>query len=193
MALQNNHLGPFRPGELPYGDDDLRSDARCPAVYISWNDVQDLIGRLNQAEGEDVYRLPTEAEWEYACRAGTVTHWSFGDDEGRLGQYAWFNPSAPAMDDEIRCARPVGTRRANRWGLFDMHGNVCEWVQDGDSSLPYDEGPVSDPQGSASGRSRMTRGGGYSSFSFSTRSAHRHGAAEDRRDNDLGARLVRVE
>ena len=78
--------------------------------------------------GSSVYRLPTEAEWEYACRAGTQTRWSFGDAESQLTNYAWYGPNA--LDVDERYAHAVGTKRPNPWGLYDMHGNAEEWVQD---------------------------------------------------------------
>ena len=126
-------------------------------MEISWNDVQEFVQRLNEAAGEEVYRLPTEAEWEYACRAGTSARWSFGDDEGRLGEYAWYY-SGNVSGAGFRDAQPVGTKLANPWGLFDMHGNVYEWVQD--RYGPYSSAAQLDPQGPSTGSLRMFRGGG---------------------------------
>ena len=95
-----------------------------PVERVSWNDVQDFIKKLNDKEGGNKYRLPTEAEWEYAERAGTTTRYSFGDDESKLGDYAWYDANSGDMPHD------VGQKKPNQWGLFDMHGNVCEWVQD---------------------------------------------------------------
>ena len=92
---------------------------------ISWNESQEFIRRLNQKEGHQRYRLPTESEWEYAARAGTTTVYSFGDDTGQLGRYAWFGESFGTGG-----THPVGQKPANPWGLHDIHGNVWEWVQD---------------------------------------------------------------
>ena len=99
------------------------SDSSHPAVIISWDEVQEFIRRINEEAGEELYRLPTEAEWEYACRAGTQTRWSFGDDTSQLKNYAWYFNNTEG-------AKAVGSRLPNPWGLYDMHGNVWEWVQD---------------------------------------------------------------
>ena len=118
-------------GETPWsGRSDMSGkDSDYPAVYISWDDVQAFIGRLNAAAGDSLYRLPSEAEWEYACRAGTNTRWSFGDDESDLTYYAWYYDNAHAWLE--RYGHKVGMLLPNPWGLHDMHGNVKEWVQDG--------------------------------------------------------------
>ena len=108
------------------GREQVQSGADFPAVYLSWNDVQTFINRLNDAAGADVYRLPTEAEWEYACRAGTTTRWSFGDAESQLSSYAWYRANAADMREEY--GHKVGAKSPNKWGLYDMHGNVGEWV-----------------------------------------------------------------
>ena len=100
-----------------------------PATYVSWDDATEFCKKLTQREstGEE-YRLPTEAEWEYACRAGTTTAYSFGDDEKQLGEYAWFNGNALDVDEKY--AHAVGLKKPNPWGLHDMHGNVAEWCSD---------------------------------------------------------------
>ena len=159
-----------------------------PAVYISWEDVQTFVQLLNEAAGEALYRLPTEAEWEYACRAGTTTRWSFGDDMNSLGDYAWHKGNAWNAGEQY--AHAVGQKRANPWGLYDMHGNVWEWCQDryGD----YSSGRQVDPTGPASGSGCVERGGGFGRPARDARSAHRNGNAPSLRYADLGARLLRM-
>src|SRR5262249_34956878 len=123
-----------------------------PVVQVSWNDATRFCQWLSEKEGRP-YRLPTEAEWEYACRAGTTTPWSSGDSPARLEAFAWTpNSGSPTT-------HRVGTKRANPFGLFDMHGNVWEWCLDFDGH--YSPGPQEDPKGPASGTERVLRGGGW--------------------------------
>ena len=142
--------------------EDVQSNPSHPAVYISWHDAQELIQRLNSAAGEAVYRLPTEAEWEYTCRAGTLTLWSFGNEEGAfsnlwmyhadkgsLGHYAWYRNNTLGRGEKY--AHAVGQHRPNAWGLHDMHGNVWEWVQDWFDPDYYKHSPRVDPAGPTSG------------------------------------------
>ena len=135
----------------------VQSNSSHPAVWITYNEVQSFIQKLNTAAGSAVYRLPTEAEWEYACRAGTTTRWSFGDDESQLTNYAWY--SANAWNANEQYAHAVGTKGANPWGLYDMHGNVQEWVQDWYGRDYYNSSPRVDPKGPSSGIERVVRGG----------------------------------
>ncbi len=164
------------------------SDPSYPAVIISWDEVQEFISRLNAAVGEELYRLPTEAEWEYACRAGTQTPWSFGDDESQLKDYAWYfgNPDA-----ETEGAKKVGSRQPNPWGLYDMHGNVWEWVQDWYDEDYYNSSPRVDPQGPTSGLGRVIRGGHFGHID-GVRSAYRHLHSPDSRSYTIGVRLLKV-
>ena len=127
--------------------------------YVSWNDVHTFIHRLNIAEGDSVYRLPTEAEWEYAARAGTTTSWPFGNDSTRLGDYAWYFDSAWSQGEAY--PHPVGAKLPNPWGLYDIQGNVWEWVQDWYSSSYYHSSPGVDPRGPASESQRSVRGGAF--------------------------------
>ncbi|MDA7878546.1 formylglycine-generating enzyme family protein, partial [bacterium] len=130
----------------------------------------------------NVYRLPTEAEWEYACRAGTTTMYSFGDDESELKQYGWF------FDNPDSKTHPVGSKQPNAWGLYDMHGNVEEWCQDrcGD----YPRGSVTDPSGGTSGSVRMIRGGSWCRTAKGCRSAKRYGSRPSARYYGSGFRVV---
>ena len=138
-----------------------------PVETVSWDDVQEFIRKLNEKEGTDRYRLPSEAEWEYACRAGTTTAYSFGDDESRLDDYAWYNDNS---DDKTH---PVGKKKPNPYGLYDMHGNVWEWVQDAWHDN-YGGAPTGGSAwGSGDGSDRVIRGGSWFHFAEGCRSAGR--------------------
>jgi formylglycine-generating enzyme required for sulfatase activity len=130
-----------------------RSRIDLPVENVTWFDCQEFIRRLNKLaglKGRDRYRLPTEAEWEYACRAGKDTPFTFGRDPRRLGEHAWYAGNA-------RKTQPVGQLRPNHWGLFDLHGNVAEWCAD--FFGPYEDVPARNPEGPASGAMRAVRGG----------------------------------
>jgi formylglycine-generating enzyme required for sulfatase activity len=176
-------------GTSPWvGQSWVQTSPNNPAVSISWDDVQGLIQTLNDAAGESLYRLPTEAEWEYACRAGTTTRWSFGDSEGKLRQYAWYIDNAWGVG--LKWAQPVGMKRPNPWGLYDMHGNVWEWVQDWYGS--YSSGAQTDPTGPVTGSGRVFRGGGFFNNAERARSAFRSNYTPADRDGSFGARLLRT-
>ena len=165
--------------------------ARCPVTNVSWNDVQKFIRILNEAAGKGgLFRLPTEAEWEYAARAGSRTDTYAGDIRKRSGKdpvvegIAWYDENSGGGP------HPVGGKRANAWGLHDMLGNVWEWVEDwyGD----YPGGRVTDPTGPGSGSRRVARGGGWISVARDCRAAHRLIAGPGARNYALGFRLVRI-
>ena len=147
-----------------------------PAVNVSHDDAVEFCKKLSKQEGVE-YRLPTEAEWEYACRAGTTTASSFGDDASKLGQYAWYKESA--WDIGEKYAHRVGRKLANPWGLYDMHGNVWEWV-------------VSDPMGPAQGTRRLLRGGAFNTQPSYVRSANRTYYQPAHRTLNLGFRVART-
>ena len=163
----------------------LTDDSR-PVEQVSWYDVQDFIAQLNDLEGTDKYRLPTEAEWEYACRAGSTTAYCFGDDESQLTQYAWYRRNAFAP------THPVGQKLPNAWGLYDMPGNVWEWCADWYGSNYYSSSPGVDPQGPGSGSDRVMRGGSWLSGAGACRSAYRYWNVPDYRDSSFGFRLARI-
>ena len=104
----------------------MKEGADYPATCVNHDDAVEFCHRLSKQEGVE-YRLPTEAEWEYACRAGTTTVFSFGDDAAKLGQYGWYKANASDMDEKY--AHQVGQKLPNPWGLYDMHGNASEWCQ----------------------------------------------------------------
>lgn len=160
-------------------------DPNRPVERVSWDDVQEFIQKLNAKEGGAKYRLPTEAEWEYAARALSSTVYSFGDDESRLAEYAWYNRNSRMG------THPVGRLRPNAWGLYDMHGNVWEWVQDRYGRDYYEQSPTRNPQGSVVGASRVVRGGGWLVGAWNCRAAIRYYHAPVYRGYDLGFRLAR--
>ena len=144
--------------------------------------VQD--GEVEWDRSADGYRLPTEAEWEYACRAGTSSRWSFGDDEAELDRHAWYSTNSD------REPHPVGEKEPNSWQIYDMHGNVYEWCWDwlGD----YPEDPQDDPTGLLRGSSnRVLRGGSFLFTPWGLRSAFRGRFGPEDRDWDVGFRCVR--
>ncbi len=174
-----------------------------PVVNVSWNDAQAFITWLTRKEGK-TYRLPTEAEWEYACRAGTKTKYFCGDDPEGLStvgnvadgtakdKYPFWNLDVAARDGYLYTA-PVGRFTPNAWGLFDMHGNVCEWCSDGYAKDFYKQSPVDDPPGALEAIFRVRRGGGWDDFGRSARSAYRLGYAHYVRLHDLGFRVALVQ
>lgn len=129
--------------------------------------------------------LPTEAEWEYACRAGSTTVFSFGDDRSELGDYAWFHGNSGST------THPPGEKTPNAWGLYDMHGNVIEWV--GDWHAPYSGERQSDPTGPATGIFKVLRGGSWFNYEFLCRSDYRYYYNPDNRDTLIGFRLLRTQ
>jgi formylglycine-generating enzyme required for sulfatase activity len=161
-----------------------------PVTCVSWNDVQDFIKKLNQRESQYNYRLPTEAEWEYAARAGTTTPFGFGETlDTDQANYDGNYPYAGGPRGIYRKkTTPVKNFSPNAWGLYDMHGNVWEWCQDwyGD----YPSGSVTDPQGPQSGDDRVLRGGSWLNFARLCRSAYRNWRTPDDRRSANGFRLV---
>ena len=159
-----------------------------PVELVSWDDVQEFIKKLNEKEGTDRYRLPSEAEWEYACRAGTTTRYSFGDDESKLGDYAWYATSLMSLMTK-RKTHLVGQKKPNPWGLYDVHGNVWEWVQD-EWHRSYDGAPTDGSSWERDGADRVIRGGGWCNNAGFCRSAIRVLYDPRSRASALGFRLL---
>ena len=161
-------------------------NADLPVEQVSWDDAVEFCKKLSELPDEKkagrVYRLPTEAEWEYACRAGSKTAYSFDDEEGLLPEYGWFSSNSS------RRTHTVGLLEPNAWGLHDMHGNVWEWCSDWYEEYP--KGAVSDPTGPKEGSFRVLRGGCWDDQAANCRSAIRHGFTPDRRFNFLGFRVA---
>jgi len=171
---------PERPGDRG------RGRGRRPVINVSWDDAVAYCVWLTEQTGQ-TYRLPSEAEWEYACRAGTETRWSCGDDAQALGEHAWFSANSGNQ------THPVGEKQPNPAGLHDMHGNVLEWVQDR-FHADYRGGPT---DGSvwedAVGAARVVRGGSWRVQASRCRCAVRLLIEPDDRDVDLGFRCARVQ
>jgi formylglycine-generating enzyme required for sulfatase activity len=154
-----------------------------PVEYVSWDDCQEFCRRLSKLTGK-TYRLPSEAEWEYACRAGTNTRYSFGSDPAELGEYAWYS------DNSSKTTHPVGKKKPNLWGLYDIHGNVWEWCEDG-WYQNYMEGPIN---GAAwvnnYSQIRVVRGGSWKNAPRFCYSANRSNDYLSLRSNSRGFRLA---
>ncbi len=154
-----------------------------PVSQITWNDAAAYCAWLSDQE-QKTYRLPSEAEWEYACRAGTTTQYSFGDDYLELPQYGWHNKNSAGK------THAVGTLLANPFGLFDMHGNVTEWCGDWYEEKWYESSPPNDPIGPPDGNHRVQRGGVWLYGASNSRSAYRSSNSPTVRYNSIGFRCL---
>jgi len=161
-------------------------DDKRPVERVSWNDVKVFIQKLNTKEETNKYRLPTEAEWEYAARAGSESSYAFGSDTIMLSQFAWYRKNSGGK------THPVGQLNPNVWGLYDMHGNVHEWCQDWFDRQYYSQSASNAPLGPSTGLAKALRGGDWGSEDWYCRSASRSLSSPDRRSNRLGFRLVRM-
>jgi formylglycine-generating enzyme required for sulfatase activity len=170
------------------GEDYVKEGPNYAATYVSWDEAVAYCEKLSKQEGNR-YRLPTEAEWEYACRAGTKTAWSFGDDEKVLGDYAWYDKNAWDIGETY--AHQVRLKKPNAFGLYDMHGNVYEWCHDYHEEDYYQQSPTNDPTGPTSGSFRVLRGGSWNYSTRFSRSAGRGRVDADNRNFNVGFRLVR--
>jgi formylglycine-generating enzyme required for sulfatase activity len=165
------------------GSDDL------PVEQVSWNDAIAFCDKLNELEKGSLegacYRLPTEVEWEYACRAGSTTRYSFGDDPVRLSDHAWFRANSAGK------THPVGQKQPNAWGLNDMYGNVWEWCCDAYEARYDQQSPGADPLCSSEAGSRVYRGGSWVGSPRLCRSAFRRGETPGIRYFGVGFRVAR--
>jgi len=163
--------------------------ANLPVEQISWPDATEFCRQLSALPKERAagrtYRLPTESEWERACRAGTTTEYSFGEAANNLLDYAWF------LNNSENRTHPVGQKKPNPWELYDMHGNVWEWCQDWEGDYP--NGDVTDPLGPQEGTRRILRGGGCINDAFYCRSAGRRADNPTVRYGDHGFRVVLIQ
>ncbi|MDE7195865.1 MAG: formylglycine-generating enzyme family protein [Helicobacter sp.] len=155
-----------------------------PVDSVSWNDVQEFIQKLNAREEHNRYRLPTEAEWEYAARGGTKTRYFWGNEQSKLIEHAWVVANAKET------THPVGTKKPNAFGIYDTSGNVREWVNDWYDRDYYSKSAKIDPKGPASGYGRAYRGGSKDGAEFPTRSSYRWRETPDTKVQNLGFRLV---
>lgn len=176
------------PGAPPSSNYGLGPD--YPVYFVSWNDAQHYLSALNAyfiESGQDVAiaRLPSEAEWEYACRPGAATRFAWGDDPEytHLGEYAWYENGIC-----IYGTKPVGGKLPNAFGLHDMNGNVWEWCQDWYG--PYPQGSVTDPSGPSAGMFRILRGGSWVHFPRHCRSAYRNYCSPNMRTFLYGFRIA---
>jgi formylglycine-generating enzyme required for sulfatase activity len=156
--------------------------AKLPVDSVSWNDCQRFFGKLRDKTGR-TFALPTEAQWEFACRAGTATPWNSGDQAATVGDHAWFDKNSGGT------THPVGKKKANAWGLHDLHGNLGEWCADWYAN-PYPKNDAVDPAGPPAGDSRVVRGGAWGDDPTNLRSAYRNANGPDGAHNGIGFRCV---
>jgi formylglycine-generating enzyme required for sulfatase activity len=176
-------------GTTPWsGEKYVKEGSDYAASYVSWDDAVEFCRKLSLKDGVE-YRLPSEAEWEYACRGGSSTAYSFGDNPSALGDYAWFDDNADDIGEEY--AHRVGQKRSNGFGLYDMHGNVYEWCSDWYGGDYYKSSPLADPRGPSEGSDRVNRGGSWGNTARYARSASRNRNSPGLRYLNLGFRVLR--
>jgi formylglycine-generating enzyme required for sulfatase activity len=194
VKLQEFYLGKYPITQEQYqaimgnNPSNFKDDLKNPVEQVSWNDAKEFCQKLNDETGKK-YRLPTEAEWEYACRAGTQTRYYFGDEESQLGDYVWYDENSDSK------THPVGEKKPNNWGLYDMSGNVWEWCED-----PWHDSYADKPENiknngntiwsSSDASLRVLRGGSWNFVSRSCRSAIRGRYDADVRNLLVGFRLA---
>ena len=185
------HLGSYEVTQEQYekvmgNNPSYFKGAKNPVESVSWEDAVSFCKKLSEIPEEKAagrsYRLPTEAEWEYACGAGSTTSYSFGETAESLGEYAWFGKNSE------RKTHPVGEKKPNRWGLYDMHGNVWEWCQYVYETSP--SGRRTDPKGPNKRAYRVLRGGSWGNDAAPCRSARRYTTAPTYRTSINGFRVA---
>jgi formylglycine-generating enzyme required for sulfatase activity len=195
VKLQEFYLGKYPVTQEQYqavmgkNPSNFKDNPKNPVEQVSWNDAQEFCKKLNQLIAGKDFRLPTEAEWEYACRAGTQTRYYFGDDAAKLGDYGWYDENSGSK------THPVGQKKPNDWGLYDMSGNVWEWCED-----PYHDSYANKPENiknngntiwsSSDASLRVLRGGSWDFDSRDCRSAFRYWYLAGSRYGSFGFRLV---
>ena len=185
------HMGMFQVTQSQYEavvgvNPSFKKGTSNPVEQVSWEDAKSFCKTLSSLPAEKaagrVYRLPTESEWEYACRAGSETSYCFGEDLANLGDYAWYYANSQSSH------HPVGQRKPNAWGLFDMHGNVAEWCSDWYG--PQTTQSIADPVGPSQGTERVYRGGSFLGAAKNCQSSNRLGHNPYTRFNYIGFRLA---
>lgn len=157
----------------------------CPVESVSWEEVQEFVKKLNGKEGRDVFRLPTEAEWELAAGGGNSTEYHFGDNHQDLNTYAWYDGNS------VGGTAKVGQKKPNTAGLFDMHGNIAEWVQDWYGTYAP-ESTLKDPTGAPGGSKKVIKGGCWYDDPTNLTSASRNAKKPAEKNGYLGFRLIRT-
>ena len=165
-------------GKNPSNDKDIQN----PVNTVSWDDAVEFCKKLSQKTGKTV-RLSTEAEWEYACRAGSKTRFYYGDDDSKLDDYAWYS------ENSSKTKHAVGQKKPNDWGLYDMHGNIFQWCSDWYANS-YTDTQENDPSGPIKGKTRVLRGGCWGYPPRLCRSAFRNGVVPSILSGSIGFRVV---
>jgi formylglycine-generating enzyme required for sulfatase activity len=182
------HIGKYEVTQAQWaavmgGNPSRHKGDQLPVHDVTWDSCREFCSRLGERTGRTV-RLPTEAEWEHACRAGTETLFSFGDNQDDMGAYGWY------QDNTENAPELVGTRQPNPWGLHDMHGNVFEWCADWFDSTYYGWSTEKDPAGPQAGEKRVMRGGCWYMQAWSARSAFRAASKPSGSNEIVGFRVV---
>ena len=167
---------------------DVRMGDNYPAILVTWPQAQQFLTKLNELDPGHGYRLPSEAEWEYACRAGSTGTYGFGSDRKKLSDYAWFDENASRVGEKY--AHAVAQKKPNAWGLYDMHGNVWEWCQDSYRDNYQDAPTDGAAYTSREFDSHVYRGGGFRNAERFTHASSRAGLDDEDQSDNVGFRVV---